>query len=133
MLLHDLDQVVQGLVAEEDLSLPVLHIALQIERRRFVDAEILQGLGDGITHFLGDAEEMVDGVSAREDDAGVFRQLDVFLAKFARGDVFEFDEFLESKGHAKLFCHVTIGCFGKVCGLWLRHQNGLNLHSSIGF
>ena len=40
VLLHDVNEVVEGLVAIENLTLTVLHITLQVERRGFVDAEI---------------------------------------------------------------------------------------------
>ena len=123
MLLHDVDEVVEGLVAVENLALAVLHIALQVEGRRLVDAEIFQRFGHCVAHFLGDAEEMVDGIAAREDDASVFGEFDVFLSEFARGDIIKFDEFLKSEVDTILFHHVSKRRLRYICRLGLRHQN----------
>ena len=119
VFLHDFNQVAQGLVAKENLPFPILHITLEIKGCRFVDAEILECLRNRVAHFLGHAEEMVDGVTARKDDARVFRQFDMLLAKLACGDVIKFDKLLEPEVHAILFHHVGIGCFRNVGRLWL--------------
>ena len=106
VLLHDVYEVVKGLAPVEHLALAVLHVTLEIESCRLVDAEILQCFGNSITHFLGHSEEMVDGVTASEDDGSVFRKLDMFLAEFACRDCVKFDELFESNVHAILLRHV---------------------------
>ena len=119
MLLHDVDQVVQSLVAVKHLPLPILHITLQVESRRFVDAEILQSLGNGVAHFLSHPEKMVDGIAAGEDDGSVFRKFDMFLTKLACRDIIELDELLESEVHTVFLHHVGKGCLRNVGRLGL--------------
>ena len=50
---------------------------------------------------------MVDGVTAGEDNGSIFRKFDVLLTKFARCDVIQFDEFLESEVHSILLRHIS--------------------------
>ena len=97
----------------------VLDITLQVECCRLVDAEILQGLGDGIAHLLGDSEEMIHRIAAGEDDCCIFWKLDMLLTKFAGCDAFQFDEFLKGEIHAIFFHHVAVRGLCDIRRLWL--------------
>jgi hypothetical protein len=87
-----------------------LDITLEIESGRLVDAEVFQGLGNSIAHFLGHPEEMVDGIATGKDNGGIFREFDMFLTEFACRDVIEFDKLLKSKADSILLRYITERC-----------------------
>ena len=123
MFLHNVNQVVQRLVAEENLAFPVLNIALEIKRRRLVDSEIRESFWDSVAHFLGHAEKMVDRIATGKDNTRVFRKFDVLLSQLACGDIIQFDKLLKFEVHTILLHHLGIRRLRYVDWLWLRHQN----------
>src|SRR5205814_1288408 len=50
-------------------------------RYGFRDAEVLCILGNTYFHFLANAEEMIDGIAAGENDRRIIRDLDLLFAE----------------------------------------------------
>lgn len=108
VLLDDLDQVVESGFAVEDLALAVLNVFLQVISGGFRDAEIFHRVGNREADFLAHAEEMVDGIAAREDHGVMIGNVHPLLTEFLRRNAFHMDEFPEVDFQGILLCQLGI-------------------------
>ena len=82
VFLKDFDEFGEVLVAKEYFAFAVLYVVLQVEGDGLGGAEVLHRVGDIFTELFGEAEEVVDGVFAVEDNSGIVGEVDTGFAKF---------------------------------------------------
>lgn len=95
VLADDLDQVVERGFAVEDFAFAVLNVFLQVISGGFGYAEIFHRIRNGETHFLADAEEMVNRITAGKDHSGKIADVHALLAEFLCGNAFHMNELTE--------------------------------------
>ena len=86
--------------AEEHLALAVLHILLYVQSHLLGNAEIFHRLGDVESQFLGEREEVINGVTRRKDHCCAIVQGNVLLTKFFCRDAFHLYEWVKYEFHA---------------------------------
>jgi len=89
--------LVQPVGAIEHFSLPVEDEFLQVKRYGFGDTEVFSVLGDTDLHLFADPEEMVDGVTAGEDDGGELWDVYFLFAEILGRDGLQPDKRMECK------------------------------------
>ena len=104
MLHHEGDEVVDTACgAEEDLTLAILHIFLDVKRDRLSDTEVLHVLWDIESKLLRQLEEEVDGMTRCEHHGGMGKDAYLLLAEFLAGEPFYFNERSEDQLHSVFF------------------------------
>ena len=92
MLFDNIHQIRKILSAVEDLSLPVHNILLQIICRRFRNTEILHRIRHGNPQFLTNSEEMINSVSAGENNSLVIQNIDFGLPELSGINTFHMNK-----------------------------------------
>ena len=126
---HDLDEVGEVLVAEEDFAFAVLDVVLQVESDGLGGAEVFHVLAYGFAQLFEHAEEMVYRVLAVEDDGGVFADVDACFSELGDGDAHHFEEFEKGDVNIVLVDEVSVRRFLQIDGCRLRNQDFFQFHA----
>jgi hypothetical protein len=92
MLLDNLEQVTRILEASEDFPLSDDDVFLEVVGSLFGDAEIFHVRRHLDFQFTAEAEEMVYGIPAGENDGRVVQDFDFLLSEFLYGNGFDLNE-----------------------------------------
>lgn len=123
MLFDQLNKVDKILMPLEDLSFPVLNVFLQVKSSGFRDAKIFHGIRNFYTHFFGYPEEMIHGISARENNSCVVLNIDFVFPELTSSNPCYRNELFEVDIDFVFINQISIRRLLKICGLWLRNKN----------
>ena len=95
MLLDHLHQLVKTLPAVEYLTLSVLDIFLQIKCCGFRNTKILHCIRNLNSHILTNSEEMVNSITARENDGSMLEDVNPLFPEILSFYTFNLNELVK--------------------------------------
>jgi len=104
MFAYNFNQVKDRSGTEKYLPLPVNNVFLQVESHRFGDTEIFHGVGDNDPQLPANAEEMVDGSFAIENNRGMVQNIDPLFSEILAGYTFNMTEKSKVDFNVVFFC-----------------------------
>ena len=113
------DKVGKTLFSEENLTFAELDVMLEIQSRRLVDTEIFEVIRHGVAHIFRDTEEMIDRITACEDDGGIISEFHVILPQLRRFHALNLDKFLKIYLDIIFFNDTFKVSFGNINRFWL--------------
>src|SRR5437868_4233827 len=100
MLVDHVEKVLIGTIGTiKHFSFPVQYELLKIKRNSFSNTEILGILRHAHFHFIANAEEMINGVSARENYGCIMANVDLLLPKILGRDAVDNYKWVKIKGY----------------------------------
>ena len=104
MLLDQFHQILKALFPEEDFSLSVHDIFLQVVGSCLADAKIFHGVRHFKPEFFSQTKEVINGISAGNNQSSVFCEINALLAKLLALDSLHVNKRAEIDGEFLSLC-----------------------------